>query len=125
MPATDGGGPITFVPGGLIYQGDRFSRQALRIRYFGNRKAHLTVEEAGDLYIGGMRQRSARQDDAVGNWDQQVMRGQGVHVDAYGNAVMLPNYEPGQRYQAQNGSIYTQGTDGYWRDRNGYFLTPR
>jgi hypothetical protein len=99
--------------------------RAMRERFLGQQGAHETLQGANDIYRRGMQDFSQRRIRAVENWDNQAMRGQGDYVDAYGNAVMLPNYAPRQRHQAQNGSIYTQGTDGYWRDRNGYFLTPR
>jgi hypothetical protein len=98
---------------------------ALQIQYLGNRRAYGTQQEIGDIYRRGMVDSSQRRGVAVNRWDQGVIRGQGAYVDANGNAVGLPNYAPGQWYREPNGARYYQGTDGYWRDQNGYFLNPQ
>ena len=99
--------------------------EALRRQYLGNQLANQTLRDAGEIYRNGMYESSERQGAAVNRSTEQAIRGQGVYVDAYGNAVRLPNYAPGQRFPGPNGARYSQGADGYWRDQYGNFLNPR
>jgi hypothetical protein len=88
--------------------------EAMRLQNEGNQQAHQTQEQAGQVYINGMRANSEAQSAAVNRWDRGAIRGQWQYIDPVsGDIRTLPYYAPGQ--------VQNRGGVRYYQDQYGHY----